>query len=56
MLLSARNPGIASVHDAVLGFSGHEFYVETWPELEGRTFGRWGGGGGGLEGGSQGRK
>ena len=40
MLLSARNPGIASVHDAVLGFSGHEFYVESWPELEGRTFGK----------------
>jgi len=34
-----RQPGLAKVYEAVLGFEGHEFYVKEWPELVGIPFG-----------------
>jgi hypothetical protein len=40
MLMSARQPGLASVYDALLGFQGDEFYLKAWPELAGTPFGR----------------
>ena len=39
MLMAARQPGLASVYDAILGFEGHEFYLKKWPQLAGLTFG-----------------
>ena len=39
MLMAARQPGLASVYDAILGFEGHEFYLKKWPALAGLTFG-----------------
>ncbi|KAH8063841.1 hypothetical protein JL722_3032 [Aureococcus anophagefferens] len=35
MLMSAREPGLASVYATVLGFVGDEFYAAHWPELVG---------------------
>ncbi|KAH8049278.1 hypothetical protein JL720_15667 [Aureococcus anophagefferens] len=34
MLMSAREPGLASVYATVLGFVGDEFYAAHWPELD----------------------
>jgi len=39
MLMSARQPGLAKVYEALLGFDGDEFYMEAWPELIGLKFG-----------------
>jgi len=39
MLMAARQPGLASVYDSILGFEGDEFYLKEWPTLEGSTFG-----------------
>lgn len=39
MLMSARQPGLASVYQEVLGFDGDEFYMKDWPELTGVPFG-----------------
>jgi hypothetical protein len=39
MLMAARQPGLASVYDKLLGFEGEEFYFKEWPELTGVTFG-----------------
>lgn len=38
MLLSARQPGLAKVYEALLGFEGDEFYREEWPQLVGLEF------------------
>jgi len=38
MLMAARQPGLANVYDAILGFKGDEFYLSEWPELEGLAF------------------
>jgi hypothetical protein len=38
MLMSARQPGLAKVYNEVLGFSGDEFYMASWPAAEGKTF------------------
>jgi len=38
MLMAARQPGLASVYDAILGFEGDEFYLQDWPELHGVKF------------------
>uniref|UniRef100_A0A061QVV7 Ion channel pollux n=1 Tax=Tetraselmis sp. GSL018 TaxID=582737 RepID=A0A061QVV7_9CHLO len=40
MIQSRRQPGLASVWEDLLGFEGNEFYLQSWPELTGRTFGR----------------
>lgn len=39
MLMSARQPGLAKVYEALLGFDGDEFYMQEWPELIGLKFG-----------------
>lgn len=39
MLMSARQPGLAKVYEALLGFEGDEFYMREWPELDGLCFG-----------------
>jgi len=39
MLMSVRQPGLAKVYEALLGFDGDEFYMEEWPELVGVEFG-----------------
>lgn len=39
MLMSVRQPGLAKVYEALLGFDGDEFYMSNWPELEGSHFG-----------------
>lgn len=39
MLMSVRQPGLAKVYEALLGFSGDEFYMAEWPELVGTRFG-----------------
>jgi hypothetical protein len=39
MLQFARQPGLAGVYAAVLGFHGSEFYTKRWACLEGRAFG-----------------
>ncbi|KAJ1456831.1 hypothetical protein M885DRAFT_155102 [Pelagophyceae sp. CCMP2097] len=39
MLMSAREPGLASVYACVLGFDGDEFYAKRWPLLNGVDFG-----------------
>merc|ERR1719436_2112974 len=33
MLMSGRQPGLAKVYEALLGFDGDEFYMQEWPEL-----------------------
>ncbi len=38
MIQAAMQPGIALVLDRLLGFEGSEFYMKSWPELEGKTF------------------
>merc|ERR1719188_2235014 len=38
MLMSVRQPGLAKVYEALLGFDGDEFYMEEWPELVGCCF------------------
>jgi hypothetical protein len=40
MTMAARQPGLASVFDSVLGFDGDEFYMESWPEFTGLHFGQ----------------
>ena len=40
MTMAARQPGLASVFEAVLGFDGDEFYLESWPEVTGLQFGQ----------------
>eukprot|EP00929_Paragymnodinium_shiwhaense_P005127 TRINITY_DN10667_c0_g1_i1.p1 TRINITY_DN10667_c0_g1~~TRINITY_DN10667_c0_g1_i1.p1 ORF type:complete len:947 (-),score=153.23 TRINITY_DN10667_c0_g1_i1:70-2910(-) len=39
MLMSVRQPGLAKVYEALLGFDGDEFYMAEWPELVGLQFG-----------------
>jgi hypothetical protein len=39
MIQCARQPGLARVYNAMLGFEGDEFYLEAWPQLVGKTFG-----------------
>jgi len=39
MIMAVRQPGLAKVYEAVLGFEGHEFYMKEWPELVGVCFG-----------------
>jgi hypothetical protein len=39
MLMAARQPGLASVYDSILGFEGDEFYIKEWPSLTGVSFG-----------------
>ena len=34
MLMSVRQPGLAKVYEALLGFEGGEFYMNEWEELE----------------------
>jgi len=38
MLMAARQPGLASVYESILGFEGDEFYLREWPELRGCKF------------------
>ena len=38
MLMAARQPGLANVYDAILGFEGDEFYLKEWPQLHGVKF------------------
>jgi hypothetical protein len=38
MLMSARQPGLSKVYNEVLGFSGDEFYMKSWPEAAGKKF------------------
>jgi len=38
MIQCARQPGLASVLDTLLGFEGSEFYLKNWPALTGQTF------------------
>ena len=38
ILMSAREPGLASVYSTVLGFDGDEFYAQNWPVLDGLKF------------------
>ncbi|KAH9097991.1 hypothetical protein LEN26_016795 [Aphanomyces euteiches] len=40
IVMCSRSPGLAKVYDALLGFSGNEFYFETWPQCVGMTFGK----------------
>ncbi|KAH8051464.1 hypothetical protein JL721_11121 [Aureococcus anophagefferens] len=35
ILMSAREPGLASVYSTVLGFDGDEFYAQAWPPSTG---------------------
>jgi hypothetical protein len=39
MVMAARQRGLANVYEALLGFDGEEFYVKSWPELDGCEFG-----------------
>lgn len=39
MVMSVRQPGLAKVYEALLGFEGDEFYIEEWPEVVGEAFG-----------------
>ena len=39
MLMSVRQPGLAKVYEALLGFEGDEFYMKELEELEGQQFG-----------------
>ncbi|KAJ1450332.1 hypothetical protein M885DRAFT_448106 [Pelagophyceae sp. CCMP2097] len=39
MIQCARQPGLAQVWGGLLGFDGAEFYLKSWPELQGETFG-----------------
>jgi hypothetical protein len=38
MLMAARQPGLATVYESILGFEGEEFYLKQWPVLEGIKF------------------
>jgi ion channel POLLUX/CASTOR len=38
MIQCARQPGLAQVYNAMLGFEGDEFYLAPWPELTGMRF------------------
>lgn len=38
MLMSVRQPGLAKVYEALLGFEGDEFYMSEWKELEGKQW------------------
>ena len=35
MIQCARQPGLASVYESMLGFEDAEFYIKPWPELTG---------------------
>lgn len=39
MVMSVRQPGLAKVYEALLGFEGDEFYIEAWPQVIGKRFG-----------------
>ncbi|KAJ8613121.1 hypothetical protein CTAYLR_004807 [Chrysophaeum taylorii] len=39
MVMSSRNPGLSRVYSEVLGFDGDEFYMASFPEIEGVAFG-----------------
>jgi hypothetical protein len=39
LLMSARIPGLSAVYAEMLGFAGDEFYIESWPQLTGMSFG-----------------
>jgi len=39
ILMSAREPGLASVYSTVLGFDGDEFYAQAWPAIDGLSYG-----------------
>lgn len=39
LLVAMHEPGLAKVYRTTLGFAGHEFYIEEWPELVGVKFG-----------------
>jgi len=39
MIMSVRQPGLAKVYEALLGFEGDEFYIEAWPQTIGKRFG-----------------
>jgi hypothetical protein len=38
MLMSVRQPGLAKVYEALLGFEGDDFYMKEWEEPEGQQF------------------
>lgn len=38
MIQCARQPGLAQIYNAMLGFEGDEFYLAPWSQLDGRTF------------------
>lgn len=38
MIQCARQPGLAQVYNAMLGFEGDEFYLAPWPSLTGLPF------------------
>ena len=38
MIQCARQPGLAQVYNAMLGFEGDEFYLAPWSELTGQSF------------------
>ena len=38
MIQCARQPGLAQIWEALLGFEGCEFYTQRWPQLQGSTF------------------
>lgn len=38
MLMSVRQPGLAKVYEALLGFEGDEFYMSEWKELQGKKW------------------
>lgn len=38
MIQCARQRGLANTYEKLLGFEGHEFYFEEFPELVGKTF------------------
>lgn len=39
MIQCARQPGLAQIYNAMLGFEGDEFYLAPWAQLTGMTFG-----------------
>jgi ion channel POLLUX/CASTOR len=36
---TCRQPGLPSIYEEIIGFSGNEFYIVDAPELNGKTFG-----------------
>ncbi|ETW06364.1 hypothetical protein H310_02642 [Aphanomyces invadans] len=39
IVMCSRSPSLANVYSELLGFDGNEFYAQSWPDLEGLTFG-----------------